>query len=349
MSICYLTGNLLEEKTSGPPKDDTESLEHVIPNALGGRLKSSRILSHKANQDLNDSIDKKFTKIFENFCLRLDIQKDRKTTASLNAAHAKYNIDVIFKNDKYFPRKPFFDPDKNCIYADSIKTGENYKKYLIKSGEALDEKNIQIYDDISGLININFNLDNNIFKKGFAKIAAGFAAMHNISRENLKGVIDLKKNVFHDRIVLAPSVPINMHDYDFEKNAYKNDHYPIHALVLSGSRNERLLYCHVELFSTFQWYVILDDDYHGEDIYYNYAQHVCDGMEIGLSKYADQPIFSSRNSNRIVPYRSVSLNYFNRTKHIHKYNSFKAFNHRKFHSLSAFSNFVFLNRKIKTL
>jgi len=62
MRICYLTGARLKQKNGGILENESESLEHIIPNALGGRLKSKDILSHYANQHLNETVDKKIRK-----------------------------------------------------------------------------------------------------------------------------------------------------------------------------------------------------------------------------------------------------------------------------------------------
>ena len=66
MAICYLTGKTITEKDH-PNKDDHKSLEHIIPNALGGKIASNYVLTFRANQQLNEEIDKEFTKIFTAF------------------------------------------------------------------------------------------------------------------------------------------------------------------------------------------------------------------------------------------------------------------------------------------
>lgn len=84
-----------EEGTWEKIDDDCESLEHIIHNALSGTLSSSQILSHRANWD--------------------------------------YLVNVVLREDRFFPVKPHFDGVSWVIYADSIKTGKNCKKHLVNT------------------------------------------------------------------------------------------------------------------------------------------------------------------------------------------------------------------------
>lgn len=349
MRICYLTGEKLKAKEPDVTHDDSESLEHIIPNALGGKLKSSDILSHKGNQDLNTLIDVPFTKIFEGFCLRLDLNKDRKTSPSMRGLHVGYDADVVFKNNRYYPAKPFFDDEKNVIYADSQKTGENYKKYLLKNNKITALDKIAIFDDMAGNIHLKFALDNKVFKQGLAKIAAGFASINKVSRENLKDVIDLESKSFREKIIVAPSVPTNDLERRFELQASKSSHYPMHGLVLSGSKSERFLYCHVELFSAFQWYVLLDDDYEGEDIHHTYAHQLVDGRDIDFLEYFGGVLTAQESNTLALNYKRISRQAMIWAANLHGQASLREYTHFKFNSLAAFANYVFLHRKAESL
>lgn len=351
MRTCYLTGEHLKTKIESTSERDLESLEHVIPNALAGKIKSKNILSHFANQHLNELIDKDFVKIFEAFCLRLELEKDRKTTPSMRGTHNDSGTDVIFKNNRFFPSKPIFDQQKNTIYADSEKTGENYKKFLIKQGSINSSDNIKIFDDMAGGIDLKFTLDNSIFKKGFAKIAAGFATINGISRDFLPEVIDLSANKFQEKIIIVPSIPKNMSELEFEENAIKSPHYPIHGLLLIGSKKEKLLYCHIELFSAFQWYIILDDQYEGEDVRHEYAQQLIGDCEINMIDYLSSVVGKEKGEVIEKNYKAISRDDAYNFQAIHANGAvdLRKYTFHKFNSLSAFANMIFLKRKMDLL
>lgn len=345
MSICYLTGNEIKEKTL-ETSDDAESLEHIIPNALGGRLSSRRILTHKANQDLNSDIDVPFMKIFESFMARLNLKKDRKTTASTSALHIDSSKEVVVKDGRFFPRKPFYDKNKKTIYADSKKTGENYRKHLLKEKIITEEDVVAIFDDLAGEFSIDFKLDNRSFKRGLAKIAAGYAAFHGVSRENLKGVVDTEQKKFREQIVVAPSIPSSPQEIIFEEASYLSDFYPIHSLVLCGNKSEKILYCYVELFSAFKWYVALDSQYEGEDMHEIYIYDVLGGREIDYKTYATSISKDFDFKKLESEYRVTPIGIFSSFLDVDK---LKALNHQRFNMLSAFVNHTYLAEKAKGL
>lgn len=351
MRKCYLTGTDLKIKSESTSEKDLESLEHIIPNALGGKLKSKDILSHFSNQKLNNSIDKEFVKIFESFYLRLELEKDRKTSPSMRGVHNGYETDVIFKNNRFYPSKPIFDQHKKIIYADSEKTGNDYKKLLLKEGKITNSDVIEIFDDIAGGIDLKFTLDNKIFKQGLAKISAGFAAFKGIPREFMREVIDIENKEFQERIIVVPSIPKSHIELEFEKNALNGPHYPIHGLVLIGSKNERMLYCHVELFSAFQWYVILDDNYEGEDIRHTYAHQLIGNSEISINEYLEGVVGKEKGSTLAMNYKHISRDDAYKFQAIHSSGNLKLreYTYFKFNSLSAFSNTTFLRRKMALL
>ncbi|WP_164072682.1 HNH endonuclease [Stenotrophomonas maltophilia] len=350
--ICYLRGVRLKMPHGGDPiDDDCESLEHIIHNALSGTLSSRKILSHRANQNLNDLIDKEFLKIFEGFTSQLAFDRERPGASTAKGLHGDHLVDVIFKNDRFFPRKPYFDKVKRVIYANSINNGQNYKQHLLKTNVIAEEEaeDVVIYDDMAGKVTLPFGFDNRIFKQGFAKIAAGFAALNGVSRDNLKSVIDAEKESFRDKILLFPSLPVNSIEFKFEVSAFKSASYPVHALVLVGSRKERLLYCHVDLFSTFQWYVLLDDNYGGEDIDQSYICRLSDGSEIDFAAYFQGVLEGSESEELSRKYKRIS--------YVKMFELFKKgagdvlknYNHLKFNSLSAFANYRLLLRKSNSL
>lgn len=348
--ICYLRGVQLKMSHGDhPTDDDCESLEHIIHNALSGTLSSRKILSHRANQDLNELIDKEFLKIFEGFTLRLGFDRDRPGASSARGSHGNHLVDVIFKNDRFFPRKPYFDKVRRVIYANSMKTGRNYRQHLLNTNVIAQVEDVVIYDDMAGRVALPFGFDNKIFKQAFAKIAAGFATYNGVSRDNLKLVIDAEKNSFRDKILLVPSLPVSPAEFKFEVNAFRSASYPVHALVLVGSRKDRLLYCHVDIFSTFQWYVLLDDNYGGEDIDHLYIFNLSDGSETDLPTYFQDVLGSSECEELARKYKRInSAEMFELSKK-GTGGLLKKYNHLKFNSLSAFATYRFLLRKSNSL
>ena len=80
------------------------SQEHIIPNAIGGILKSSDIYCKTCNSNMGTDIDKAFCDIFASIVNNLDMHFDRKKNATPYEGvmyDAKGNLyNVKFKNNK---------------------------------------------------------------------------------------------------------------------------------------------------------------------------------------------------------------------------------------------------------
>lgn len=275
---CYLTG--VEITT------ENESLEHIFPNALGGQLRSKRVLCSIANQRLNKLIDQEFNKMFECIYKRLPLNKDRETKHGLKGVHEKYNSDIIFKDNRVFPIEPIYDNQNQVLYVNTIKDGQGYLNHLKKNNKIPNEQEVLLITDLGGHLKFSFSVNKVVLAKGLAKIAAGFATKNGIIRSHLKRIIDLDKKTFRDDISAFPYYPVQNNSL-FELKAFESKCYPIHSLSLKGDKENRVLYCYVELFSTFQYIVILDDDYEGENLNQSYLYDLINGTEISLKDYIE--------------------------------------------------------------
>lgn len=69
MKECYIC---CEELTK-----DNDSVEHIIPNAIGGKLKSKELICKKCNSKLGRSTDNELAKQLEFFTNFLNINRER--------------------------------------------------------------------------------------------------------------------------------------------------------------------------------------------------------------------------------------------------------------------------------
>ncbi len=65
MSTCYLCNEKLKTRTGDSSEPDKpahgfKSLEHIIPDCIGGRLKSEEVLCEYCNNILGQTVDKDF-------------------------------------------------------------------------------------------------------------------------------------------------------------------------------------------------------------------------------------------------------------------------------------------------
>ncbi|UKA11389.1 HNH endonuclease [Photobacterium damselae] len=340
MNICYLTGEQINESN--------KSLEHIIPNALGGVLTHRYVLTHDSNQKLNSDIDEEFNSIFESVHQRIALKKDRGKLGGIKAFHRDFGKNIIVRNGKCYPIEPFFDSKTNIVYAKDNKMGVSYSKYIARK-ENVEADLIKVVTDMTGQFEVKFGFDNSIFKKGLAKIAAGFATYHGVSRDNLCGIIDLNNNKFKDDILIAPYLPTTNEESYFEENIHNSNYYTMHSLVLFGNSKDKLLYCYVELFSTYQYFIILNDNYEGDDIYKNYFHSLSENTLFDYFDYK-KSIPNSDDLSKLLPdeYRKYSKCYIQSMNNnlMFDLDLVKAYTHFKMNTLYSYINHINIKTKL---
>lgn len=338
---CYLSGIEINE--------NNKSEEHIIPNALGGHIKNSYVLCHDSNQSLNKLIDIPFNSIFEPIYRRLTLKKDRSSKTGIKGKHTQFKEEIVVKNNRCFPLKPLLDKENNILYVNNKNQGEGYISYLKKKGEIKQDETVEIKTDLSGELEFDFNLENSIFPKGFAKIAAGFATLHQVTRKNLKNILDLGTCEFKEEIVMFPYFPLNPIDFFIKEKESALNIYPIHSIVLKGSESEKTLYCFIELFSVFKFVVILDNSYQGNDIYEHYAYDLLNSEEVEARDYITTiNVKLPLSDDCLYNYKTSQLNemiaYSQSQKEL-----IKMMNQKRFKDLETFITFLNIENKFKTL
>lgn len=172
--------------------------------------------------------------------------------------------------------------------------GDNIANYTIEQHTDIHNQGYLAYYFSKG--NDNFNED---FKKGMVKIATEYALHCGIGRELLTEVISIddkgKAMIDYDKAKLKPFIPTTLFDILYEDHRYLfEDGYPSHMLKLFTSKyndGKTRLYCYLDLFSTFLYYVLLNDDYEGEEICETYAQRLIPkGQRPDVSDYSPKDL-----------------------------------------------------------
>lgn len=227
----------------------TRSSEHVIQNALGGLYESTDICCPECNNYISKHIDAPFTKIFNPIISRIDNFSKTNNTKSLPPCTGK----VIYDGK---------------IYDANIKGGK-----VVSCPELSRELHCDISKLPLQIVAYDFNLQNSAFQTGIAKIAFNYALAQNVDFKYLEpGLqVDKSENVIHSISYNYPTVPfspLNPVDVSIELD------HPVelyHNIILFSQHNE--LWCYVDLFNTFQFYVLLSDTLPSqENIYANYTQ-----------------------------------------------------------------------------
>ena len=173
MDTCYLCGQPLFDKddyNKDPSKfcagTKFKHAEHIIQNALYGRLTSDEILCETCGTKLSDEVDSNFVKLFDGFTVPINhilASKDHggklnKTLLGHIVKHNGQKIEIQVRAGKITARKPDFDyiEEKNHvkIYANS-KTLKHYQTHVLgelkKLGVDISTLKIELIDDIESI------------------------------------------------------------------------------------------------------------------------------------------------------------------------------------------------------
>lgn len=227
----------------------TRSSEHVIQNALGGLYESEDICCPECNNYISRCIDAPFTTIFNPIISKIDNFSKTNNPKSMPSCTGK----VVYNNKMY---DAFIKGGKVVGCPDlSRELKANISKLPLQ---------IVAYD---------FKLDNEIFHTGMAKIAFNYALDKGIDLDILKHGLNVEKTGDEIQKIsfsypMIPFCPLNPVDYYIELET-GFDLY--HDMILFSQENT--LWCYIDLFNTFQYYVLLSDNLpQGINVYDNYAQ-----------------------------------------------------------------------------
>lgn len=227
----------------------TRSSEHVIQNALGGLYESEDICCPECNNYISRCIDAPFTKIFNPIIGKIDNFSKTNNPKSMPSCTGK----VVYNNKMY--------------------------DAFIKGGKVVGCPDLsrELKTDISKLplqiVAYDFKLDNEIFHTGMAKIAFNYALDKGIDLDTLKHGLNIEKTGDEIQKIsfsypMIPFCPLNPVDYYIE---LETDFNLYHNMILFSQ--ESTLWCYIDLFNTFQYYVLLSDNLpQGINVYDNYAQ-----------------------------------------------------------------------------
>ena len=229
----------------------TRSSEHVIQNALGGRFESTDICCPECNNHISQHIDNPFTKTFNPIIGQIgDLTKSHNKNST-----PPYTGTVQYQGNQY----------KATIKAGKVVGCPDLNKLLRCDATKLPLE----------IVSFDFVLNNENFRNGMGKIAFNYALAQNIDFDLIKDGLTVTKS--GDNITdisfkypLVPFYPLNPLD-DYLELCTETELY--HNMILFSQQNQ--LWCYIDLFNTFQYYVKLSDTLpQGTNIYHNYMQLV---------------------------------------------------------------------------
>jgi len=277
--ICYMSKEIFTKENM--------SLEHIIPNALGGRLKSNHLINGEWNDKFGRTIDAVLVKQIPLPTL-LNVKRDRGVNPKIKAETeegVKYLLD-----EKREGRKRPVAPIKTKLPngLERIEFIESQEKHILKSIKKkhshidIDKLRKQIKWDETPKERIVF-FENHLNMitgedafKAICKIACNFYVFSTSEITQVQQVVPFlegKDNGLGRLKYYYPSKVIHK----------LKDNEISHLIHIKGNKKDKLLYAYVELFSCHSFLIILNNNYEGKDISYTYCYDINNNEEITKS------------------------------------------------------------------
>lgn len=270
MKFCYNCENPLDKENF--------SIEHIIPNSIGGKLKSSNLLCITCNNLLGSEIDDELAKqlnVFMNFFM---IKRERGKFQPMKGK-TKDGEEFILSGTE-IKSKPKISVDKDTL-SFSGNDEEDVKKYL--KGVLKKYPQFKIEDIIAKAnkgryylnepIGLKFNVGGEKVFRAITKIAVNYYIHKGGDKKYVKSVLDYIKG--NDK-----SKKIWYH-FNFKNENLKVDEEKLyHFIKIIGDPKEKVLYCYIELFGTLKFMINLSDEFEGEQTDFQYFYNLFSKAEI---------------------------------------------------------------------
>jgi hypothetical protein len=229
------------------------SSEHIIQNAIGGLLESENICCDSCNTVVEEKIDKDFCSTLAFVTGRVpNLQKTNKS--------------------KSFPSYRGYAIYENEIFPVTIKCGKviNCNEYKKQYRKNLTKENYKHFY----IIAYDTAIDSKALCNGLRKIALNYAIANNIDKQDLQKYFSVRlDNGKVEEISLCqkiiPFMPLNAFDVNIELSKILNLY---HMLILFSYK--KYLICYIDIYNTFQFYVVLSDEWTKGKIYESYIQNI---------------------------------------------------------------------------
>ena len=273
MRKCYICKEKLDKSNS--------SIEHIIPNALGGNLKSRNLICKSCNSKIGSDEDAALAKQFEFITNMLNIKRDRGEPQPIRVTTKdetkEYKLLPGGKPEMIKPEIKISDKvdEEGKREINVIARDKKQVKSVLKGVQRKYNINNQ---DIEEILN-SFEVKEEFFKehltfnsmfggkkalKATAKIALNF---YIYSDGNIKWVEDFVCKYLDKNYDILSRITFMYLDDDVVK---KHEDEILHSILIIGDTRENILYGYVELFNAYRVLILLNDYYEGPDLSFSY-------------------------------------------------------------------------------
>ena len=274
-------GSVSEEKRK---QQQFEHVEHIIPNAIGGKLRSKNILCAKCGGDFGGKVDIALIKHCQNFSTLLDVARDRGENQDIIAEKANGEKISISANGEIKPviqGKPILKlnregkPEK--IIAKSKQELKMYEGLLKKLFPDFKYKMSKQDVHEKDILNIPYVISHDSYR-GACKIAIEFYLNNGGQTSEINHLLSYMREESLDN-----RKPVYLF-YPTDNNGFESKIY--HFIHVKGIKEHKILYAYITLFGVSSFFVALNwGNYEVEDIEFNYFYDLLECKEKNIPEF----------------------------------------------------------------
>lgn len=299
---CYVCGTALVK--------ENETEEHILLNAIGGKLKSKKLICKSCNSDFGSAIDNSLAKELNPIANQLDIKRDRGNPQNVKGKYNNKDI-LIEPGGKLKLARAYTEKDGNMFHIEASterQAREALKGLKRKHPEInIDEqiKNAKRGKSYLPSVTINMNFGGEETRRAFCKMAVNFFIYNGGNPEEVKHLLPYIKGSVEEAEVYFY--------YPKSEVFYKDEKEVLHTLLLIGDPQQKHLYVYVELFNEFKMVVFIDKEYKGEPIYQSYHYNVVTNEVV---EYAEAVKIPAQQLKRYISKNIDDKKFLERMNHL---------------------------------
>lgn len=251
---------------------ENRTLEHIILNAIGGKLKSGNLICRDCNSKFGSEIDNKLAEQLKPIATLLDVKRDKGKPQNVKVKHGSREI-IIEPGGKMKLARAYKNIKEDGIYQIEAPTMGQARKVL----EGLKRRNprlnveeelqkAQFKSDYLPSVTISMNFGGVDVKRAICKMAVNYYILNKGNVEGIKPLLPFIEGQEEKAEVY--------YFYPKTEVFHKGENEILHSLILKGDPLRKQLYVYIELFNEFKFIVFLSRNYEGDSIYESYHYNI---------------------------------------------------------------------------
>lgn len=276
-----------------PLTKENETSEHIILNAIGGKLKSKRLICRTCNSKFGSDIDNELAEQLSTFSTLLNVKRDNGKPRNIKGEYKGTEI-YIEPSGKMKRAKPKIDidGDKYQITTSTISEARSVMNGLKRKYPKLDVETEIAKAKVDKVYLPEIKLASTIGGenafRSICKTAINYYILCEGDSSLIKHLIPYIEGLTSDNKSVY-------YFYPQSEVFYKGEEEVFHSLILIGEPKNNKLFVYVELFNEIKFVVMLNEYYEGPSIYNSYHYDVVSNKEVNFER---KFIITSRDLKR---------------------------------------------------